>query len=1091
MKRTLLNAFLVCMFAIISVAAYGQGTTTSSLNGKVTDANGESLPGATVVAVHVPSGSQYGNVTNAEGYYLIPNMRVGGPYTVTVTFVGYQQFVKEGINLQLGQSLKFDAKLTETSVSLEDVEVIANADGVFDGNRTGASNNLSLEKINALPTINRSLNDFTRTTPQSNGTSFAGTSSRFNNYTIDGNIYNNNFGLGSGQFAGSNPISLDAIEEVQVNLAPFDVRLSGFTGASVNAITKSGTNNFSGSAYYYLRNDQMIGDKAGDTRLAIDDSQNEITGFRLGGPILKNKLFFFVNYEKETEAIPSYQKRALQPGETPDGLFISRVPAALLQNVSNSLSQLYGYETGPFEGYPFASEQERFNVRLDYNINKNHKFSARYNAYSAFNDVRTNGNSIRFISTRYRNTTRTGIEAMNFRNTNYTNDRNVKSFVAELNSVVGSNMSNQLNVGFTSITDPKRGIPGGQAFPFIEVLEPDAGGNLLYYFSVGNELFSVGNLLENNVFNITDNFTLFKGNHTYTFGFNFEYMTFDNAFNPVFNGFYRFESYQSFEDAIINRIPGTYPEAFAKSFALDGTTTPPTDQTKFGQVGLYVQDEYQINNRLKVTGGLRVDLPFYPIDLPQNQLLSNLNKSFTDGNGDSFTPDVSTFPKVNPLFSPRVGVNWDVNGDKSMQVRGGMGIFSGRIPFVWLSNQVNGSGVVRGGLGYEGADVINAFGPNWVFNPDVTFGNPANPAVTLSNELNLTDENFRLPQVWRTNVAVDKKLPFGILATAELIYSRDVSTPIAYNAILRDPDGTLAGPDQRPYWNGTNYSNDGNFRNVFLLTNADKKADYYSITLQASKEFNNGLSTSLAYTRSRARDLDAAGGSQAVSLWSSTVSTNRNDPDLNFAGFDIPSRVIGTLSYNLGNSTISMFYEGSANGRFSYTYSGNFGDASNRLMYIPNNAFELNFQEFTLGGQTITAAQQAQLLEAYIQQDEYLSENRGSVAERNGAVRPWLNRFDVRFVQDIPVTGDGKNKFQFTLDILNAANLLKSTWGVAQFENQRNLLNYRGRDANGEPIYRLNTVPGTTSFPTETFRNSVSFGDTWRMQVGIRYIFND
>ncbi|HEY9116484.1 MAG TPA: TonB-dependent receptor, partial [Roseivirga sp.] len=739
----------------------------------------------------------------------------------------------------------------------------------------------------------------------------------------------------------------------------------------------------------------------------------------------------------------------------------------------------------------FASEQERFNVRLDYNISKNHKFSARYNAYTAFNDVPTNGNSIRFISTRYRNTTRTGIEAMNFRNSNYTNDRSVKSFVAELNSVVGSNMSNQLNVGFTSITDPKRGIPGGQAFPFIEVLEPDAGGNLLYYFSVGNELFTVGNLLENNVFNITDNFTLFKGNHTYTFGFNFEYMTFDNAFNPVFNGFYRFESYQSFEDAIINRIPGTYPEAFAKSFALDGTLTPPTDQTKFGQIGLYVQDEYQINNNLKVTGGLRVDLPFYPIDLPQNQLLSNLNKSFTDGDGDAFTPDVSTFPKVNPLFSPRVGVNWDVYGDQSMQVRGGTGIFSGRIPFVWLSNQVNGSGVVRGGLGYEGADVVNAFGPNWVFNPDVTFGNPANPSVTLSNELNLTDESFRLPQVWRTNVAVDKKLPFGILGTVEFIYSRDVSTPIAYNAILRDPDGTLAGPDQRPYWNGTNYSNDADFRNVFLLTNADKKADYYSITLQASKEFSNGLSTSLAYTKSRARDLDAAGGSQAISLWSSTVSTNRNDPDLNFAGFDIPSRVIGTLSYNLGNSTISMFYEGSANGRFSYTYSGNFGDASNRLMYIPNNASELNFQEFTLGGQTITAAQQAQLLEAYIQQDEYLSENRGSVAERNGAVRPWLNRFDVRFVQDIPVTGDGKNKFQFTLDILNAANLLKSTWGVAQFENQRNLLNYRGLNANGEPLYRLNTIPGTSNFPTETFRNSVSFGDTWRMQVGIRYIFND
>lgn len=1091
MKRTLLNAFLVCFFAFVSMAAFGQGSTTSSLNGKVTDANGESLPGATVVAVHTPSGTQYGNVTNSEGYYFIPNMRVGGPYTVKVTFVGFQEFTKEGINLQLGQAFKFDVKLSETSVSLGEVEVVAASDAVFDGNRTGAANNLSKERINELPTINRSLNDFTRTTPQSNGTSFAGTSSRFNNYTIDGNIYNNNFGLGSGQFAGSNPISLDAIEEVQVNLAPFDVRLSGFTGASVNAITRSGTNEFSGSAYYYLRNDQMIGDKAGDTRLNIDDSQNEITGFRVGGPILKDKLFFFVNYEKETEAVPSYNKRALQPGETPDGLTISRVPASLLQNVRDQLNSIYGYETGAFEGYPFASEQERFNVRLDYNINKNHKFSARYNVYTAFNDVRTNGNSVRGGITRYRNTSRTGIEAMNFRNTNYTNDRSVKSFVAELNSVIGSNMSNQLNVGFTSITDPKRGIPGGQAFPFIEVLEPDAGGNPLYYFSVGNELYSVGNLLENNVFNVTDNFTLFKGKHTYTFGFNFEYMTFDNAFNPAFNGFYRFQTYQAFEDAIINRIPGSYPDAFVKSFAFDGSTTPPTDNTKFGQVGLYVQDEFQINNNLKVTGGLRVDLPFYPIDLPQNDLLDGLNKTFVNADGESFSPDVASFPKVNPLFSPRVGVNWDVKGDQSMQVRGGTGIFSGRIPFVWLSNQVNGSGVVRGIQGFEGAEVDAELGAGWVFNPDVTFGNPSNPSATLTNELNLTDRDFRLPQVWRTNLALDKKLPFGILGTAEFIYSRDVSTPIAFNSVLRSPDGFLNGPDERPYWDGGDYTNDSDFEEVYLLTNAKEKADYYSITLQLSKNFDNGLFTSLAYTKSRARDLDAAGGSQAASLWASTVQVDRNDPNLSFAGFDIPSRVIGNVSYNLGNSTVSVFYEGSANGRFSYTYSGNFGDDSNRLMYIPNDASELNFQEFTLNGETITASQQAELLDAYIDQDEYLSENRGEIAERNGAVRPWLNRFDVRFVQDLPITRDGKNKLQFTLDILNAGNLLKSSWGVSEVENQNNLLNYRGRNANDEPVYRLNTVPGTSNFPTETFRSSTSFNNTWRMQVGIRYVFND
>ena len=1089
MRKNLLKTLIVTLITLFSVeVAFSQGVTTASIQGSVVDATGEALPGANVVATHEPSGTRYGAVSNLDGRFVLPNMRVGGPYTVRITFVGFEDRTFDGIVLGLGQNYTINAELSD-GLELDVVEVTASQDGIMNADRTGASLNLNNDRINALPTVNRSINDFTRLTPQSNGTSFAGTSSRFNNYTIDGNIYNNNFGLGSGQFAGSNPISLDAIEEVQVNLAPFDVRQAGFTGASVNAITKSGTNEFSGSAYYFLRNDQMIGDKVGETRLPIGDSKNEIAGFRIGGPILKNKLFFFVSYEEETEAIPSYTKVAARPGLEPDGLTVSRVPASDLDFVRQSLSSIYGYETGPYENYPFASEQTRFNARLDWNINDNHKLSVRYNNYTAFTDVRTNGNSIRFISTRYRNTSRTGIEAMNFRNTNYTNDRNVQSWVAELNSRIGTNMSNQINIGFTSITDPKRGIPGGQDFPFIEVLEPDAGGNLLYYFSVGNELFTVGNLLENNIFNFTDNFSLYKGKHTYTFGVNFEYMTFDNAFNPVFNGFYRFTSYDDFVNTVINRTPGTYPTAFSKSFALDGSTTPPTDQTRFGQVGFYVQDEYQITQNLKVTGGLRVDFPFYPIDIPSNELLDDLNKTFETPSG-TITPDVATFPKVNPLWSPRVGFNWDAKGDRTTQVRGGTGIFSGRIPFVWLSNQVNGSGVVRGGLGYENQDVIDAFGPNYVFNEDVTFGNPENPGQSLSNELNLTDREFKLPQVWRTNLAVDQVLPFGIIGTLEFIYSQDVSTPIAYNPVVRTPDGTLSGPDQRPFWNGTNYSNDPDFRNVFYLTNAQQNADYYSITAQLQKEFSNGFYAMAAYTRSRSRDLDAAGGSQAISLWPATVASDRNNPDLGFAGFDIPNRVIGTLSYQEENTTISVVYDGSDAGRFSYTYSGNFGDASNRLMYIPNSASELNFQEFTLNGRTVTAAEQAQFLDLYIDQDEYLRENRGSVVERNGALRPWVNRFDFRITQDLVFTKDKKNRLQLSIDILNIGNMFNSDWGVPQFANQNNLLNYRGNNGAGEPVYRLNTVPGTTNFPTETFRTSTSVNDTWRMQVGVRYIFN-
>ncbi|VAW11645.1 TonB-dependent receptor [hydrothermal vent metagenome] len=1080
--------YLAVVAFLMTAIAFSQGVTTSSMQGSVLDDNGEPLFGANVVATHKPSGTTYGAIVNEEGRFYLPNIRVGGPYTVVISYVGFENKTYDGIVLGLGQS--YDLKATMAAgVELQEVVVTSTRGGIVDPDRTGPSINLSRDKMDALPTITRSINDFTRLTPQSNGTSFAGTSSRFNNYTIDGNIYNNNFGLGSGQFAGANPISLDAIEEVQVNLAPFDVRLAGFTGASVNAITKSGTNDFKGSIYYYLRNDQMVGDKLRGLTLNRGDSRNEIKGISLGGPIIKNKLFFFVSYEEEETAVPGFTRQASRPGLAPDGLLISRVPASDLDFVQEQMLSIYGYETGSYENYPFASEQTRFNVRLDYNLNQNNKFSLRYNRYEAASDVPINRNSNRFLPTRYRNTSRQDIEAITFANANYTNDRLVESVVGEWNSKVSDNMSNQLNVGYTAIRDPKRGVPGGQDFPFIEILEPDESGNLLYYTALGNELFTVGNLLENNVFNITNNFSIYSGKHTYTIGANFEYMTFKNAFNPVFNGFYRFTSYDSFVETVINRTPGAFPDAFAKSFALDGSTTPPVDETNFGQFGVYFQDEFQVTDNLKLTGGLRIDFPFYATDIPRNTLLDDLNKSYTDADGNSFTPDVSQFPKVRPLWSPRIGVNWDVNGEGKTQVRGGTGVFSGRIPFVWLSNQVNGSGVVRGGIGFEGAEVADEFGANYVFDPDVTFGNPANPSQTLSNELNLTDREFKLPQVWRTNIGVDHELPFGITGTLDFIYSRDISTPIVYNPVLRAPDGTLNGPDQRPYWE-EGYSSDDDFRNVFLLTNANRKADYYSFTAQLQKQFDNGFYAMVAYTASRARDLDATGGSQAGSLWTATVQEDRNDPKLGFAAFDQPNRFIANLNYKTENTTIALFWQGGENGRYSYTYSGNFGDNSNRLIYIPNDASELNFEEFTLDGATVTEQSQINALNAYIAQDEYLSGNRGKIAERNGAKNPWLNRYDLRITEDINLCKDKKNKIQLSLDFLNIGNMLNSDWGVPQFAFQRNLLNYRGRNGAGEPTYRLNTVPGTTDLPTETNRPSTNIGDTWRLQVGVRYLFN-
>ncbi len=1083
--------YLVFSLLMISGGLLAQ-VTTSTMTGNITSVDGEELIGATVIATHVPTGSEYGTTTNVNGVFNLANMRSGGPYTVRVSYLGYETEEVTEIYLALGSGANVDVQLAEAGTILDEIVVSGAQDAIFNSSRTGASTSLKSETINSLPTINRSINDFTRLTPQSVGNSFAGTSSRFNNYTIDGNIYNNNFGLGTAQFAGGNPVSLDAIEEVSVNLAPYDVRYSGFSGAAVDAITRSGSNNFEASAYFLLRNDQMIGNKAGDVAVDVGDSEVTTLGFRVGGPIIKDRLFFFASYEREEEATPSFTKRAAREGETPDGINISRVPLSEANFVREQMQELYGYDTGAPDGYPFASESERFNLRFDLNINQNHRLSLRFNHFTSFRDVPTNNNSIRFVSTRYRNTRRQGIENINFRNNNYTQEREVTSVVAELNSILGDNLSNQLNVGFTSSTPQRRGIPGGQDFPMIEVLEPNDAGELLYYMTMGNELFTVGNLLENDVFNITNTLTYYRGNHTITGGLNFEYMTFNNAFNPTFHGWYRFIGYDKFVDAVINQNPNVHPDAFARSYALDGSTEPPLDETQFGQVGVFIQDQYQVNRDLSVTAGLRVDLPFYPIDIPRNEKLDELNKTFIGPDGSTFTPDVSTFPSVNPLFSPRLGFNYDVFGDRSLQLRGGTGLFSGRIPFVWLSNQVNGSGVVRGGIGFEGDEVVEA---GIIFDPDVNAHAPEDPEATLSQEINITDEDFKLPQVWRSNLGADFQLPHGIRATVDLMHSRDVHTPIAYNPVLRDADRTLAGPDNRGYWVDQEglaaYSNDPDFRNVFMLTNADEKADYFSATIQLSKSFESGFDAMVAYTRSRSRDLDAAGGSQAISLWPSTVQSNRNRPELGFAGHDQPNRLIGALSYRTGNTTIGLFYDGGNAGRFSYTYSGNFGDASDRLMYIPNSASELEFQEFELDGEAITAQMQQELLDAYIDQDDYLSDNRGSFAERNGAVRPWVHRFDLRILQDINLTGDGQNRLQLSIDITNVGNMLNSDWGIPQLEFQRNLLNLVEINENDVPVYRLNTVSGTNELPTETFRKSTSniLSNTWRMQVGVRYIF--
>ncbi|MGF1635766.1 MAG: carboxypeptidase regulatory-like domain-containing protein [Cyclobacteriaceae bacterium] len=1101
-----LHVLLLAVLLILCGAPLvkAQGVTTASISGTVFDETGDALPGATVFAVHEPSGTRYGSVSNVEGRFTLPSVRTGGPYTLTVSFVGYTNLIYENLNLSLGQkfTINFDLQLASTELS----EITVTDDRIFNSDRTGASTDLSNERINSMPTISRNINDFTKLTPQSNGTSFAGADNRLNNYTIDGNMYNNNFGLGSGQFAGGNPISLDAIQEVQVNIAPYDVRQGGFTGANVNAITKSGTNQYTGTVYSYFNNERFQGIKIGDTDLPFSESQNVIRGLAVGGPIIKDKLFFFFSYEKEESTLPGDNRLAARPeiGRLPDGQVVSRVPASRADFVRDQMRELYGYETGAYENIPFADEATRLNLRLDYNINDSHKFTLRYNRFQQFRDVTINGNSIRGLPAdqRFTNTNRDGIEALTFRNGHYTNDNIVTSWVAELNSTIGSNMSNTLNIGYTDITDPRRGIPGDQAFPMIEVLEFQ-GNTPLYYMSMGNELFTVGNLLENSVFNITNNFSLYKGKHTLTAGFNFEYMVFDNAFNPTWNSWYRYNSYDNFVESVINRNTAVRPDGFAIGFTYDADnpTVLPTDRTAFGQVGLYVQDEYQYSRNLKLTLGLRIDMPFYPIDAPRNERVEalGLNLENPRNPGSFIEPDVSQYPSVNPVFSPRFGFNWDALGDGTLQVRGGSGVFTGRPIFVHLSNQVNANGVTRGFIGLMANQWGTGDNPEWQgFQDDVNFyrPDPSEQEPTISSGINITDPDFKLPQTWRTNLAADYALGYGFTATLEGIYSRDYNSPFAAN-MASNPTGNNINVGGNAYPTYTQGIGGTPIREMYLLTNIDV-GSYAAITASIEKDWGMGIYTSLAYTRSQRRDFGLIGGSQAASLWPNAVQSDRNNPEDGYSRFDQPNRIIGLLSFNtkglneLNNTTISLLYDGGEQGRFSYTYSGNFGDGNGvRLMYVPESFEDAQLIDRVSNGVLIqTAAEQWQILDQYIENDPYLRENRGNVTERNGAKLPWLHRFDLRILQDFHLTKDvNKHKLQLSFDVLNVGNLINSTWGVRRSIFQSNLMNYTGADGQGNARFTINTIQGTTDFPVSVSQPIIDLAETWSAQVGIRYIF--
>jgi Carboxypeptidase regulatory-like domain len=1100
MKQTIriLSLGMALFLGILSASA--QSVTTASIVGKITNKAGEALDDANVIAIHTPSSTRYAVSTDKTGRFTLDGLRVGGPYIVTVSYAGFQAEKKEDLQLSLGQVLRLNFTMGE-AILLSGLSIEATKNDILNSQRTGAATNIGEDALSALPTFSRSLNDFTRLTPQSrpssvattagSGTSFAGADSRFNNLTIDGSIFNNSFGLASGPGGQTNasPISLDAIQEVQVNIAPYDVRQGGFVGAGVNAVTRSGSNKWEGSAFYNTRNQSMLGDsisytlndtlKTGSPVKVNNFSVNQY-GFRLGGPLIKDKVFFFVNAEGENRVDPATLFTANRSSSNPSDPNLTRVSASELDSLRQFLISKYNYDPGAYDGYNLNTKSNKGLAKLDFNINEKTKASIRYNYLFSSRDVLSSNSG---VVSGNRNGTK---NALNFENTNYVINNNIHSVIGEVNTRISKKMSNQFQAGFTANRD-FRSSKGG-IFPLVDIMKDGST-----YTSFGYEPFTPNNILNTNTFQLQDNLTMYKGNHTLTGGINFEHFTFENTFTPTYYGQFVYNSLADFY-AAANGDTSVSLRRYALTYsALPGGALP-TAETKVTMPGAYIQDVMTLlDDKLKVTAGLRVDVPIFANTAINNPAVDTLK--FADRNDQTVQFSTSQLPGVNPLFSPRIGFNYDVKGDRTLQIRGGTGIFSGRPPFVWLSNQIGNNGVLTGSMRFDNTR-------NYMFSADVNQYIPANPTLPSSYNLALTEKGFKFPQTWRNNLAVDMQLPMGWVATLEGMYSKTLNNIFYYNANQTKSDSVLPNNGGRSIFagagkTGTSQNNalriNDNITDAIVLGNTNEGYNY-SLTGKLERQFSKNWYAMIAYNFSETKDM-ITGGSIAYSSWRDNLTVNGNNrPDLAFSDFDQRHRVVAAGTYRIKwnknlQTSFSLFYQGFNQGRTSFRVIGDVnGDqlANNDLLFIPTNADEIDFKDIknTSGAVVYTIQQQKDALNTLITSNEYLNSRRGQFAERNGYVLPWLNQFDLNIQQDFMVKMKGNDqRFQLRLDLYNVGNMINNSWGVADRVIMNAPLTF---NSDGKYTYTMiNNQLRTSMFDKDASLNSV-----WQMQMGLRYFFN-
>jgi len=1116
-----MRKFLLLTIVMLTTLTVSAQVTTSALSGSVSiQDTKEEVIGATIVAVHDASGTRYMAVSNVDGHFSMQGMRTG-EYTVTVSYIGHQTKTFKGVVLQLAETYNLPVWLSEDSNQLSEVIVSGKA-SKFAAEKTGASTNINNQMITNMPTVSRSITDITRLSPYGgNGMNFAGTNGRSANFTVDGANFNNNFGLSDKLPGGGNPISLDAIEELQVVISPFDVRQTNFIGGGINAITKSGTNTYKGTAYVYHQNENMRGDAVDREQISNARAKDQKTtyGFTLGGPIIKNKLFFFVN--GEMSKIPTVVNRwqgsdANNPAD-PDN-YVSRTTKADLQAVSDYVRQKYGYDTGSYTDFPADENNYKILARLDWNITDKHHLALRYN-YTKNRYWATPNASSMDGGPRMSNARMSKV-SMSYANSMYAMDNLVHSISADLNSRLADNISNQLLFTYSKLDDIR--ASDSDAFPFIDITKDDDN-----YLSLGYELFTWNNAVHNTIWNIKDDVTFYTGKHKIMGGISFEHQMADNMYMRNGTGYYRFNADDTmYTNGVLDaaRLFATTPEIVALTYGYDGETEPAA-RVQFNKLGIYAQDEWNVNDKLKLTLGLRVDgLYFNNSDLMTNKAIYDF-----DYNGRHI--DTGTWPSSTLTLSPRVGFSWDVFGDKSLKVRGGTGLFSGRLPLVFFTNMPTNSNMVQ----YKG--IWNATGKNQGMKTDMTqfagnlmtgntlrdyiIANNLGP-VTITPEdgqagttINAVNPDFKMPQVWKTSVAVDYVIPvsFPLTATAELIFNKTVNAVCISDWSLKDVGGfaRLNGVDNRPLFQDYRYKDaEGKaLPNAYVLDNTSKGYGW-SFNLSLNAQPFEWMSVMAAYTHTVNREVTGMPGSDASSAFTYIPTVEGpNNVRLHNSQFVTPDRIVASMTlHDKASNHYSLIYEtwrGGNNTSYLVVNDMNGDGYTYDAVYVPTEAdvagnFDAAGNWTGKGNFRFVSADDQQRFMDFVNNNDYLKDRKGDYAEAYSHYSPWVHRIDFSYKHDFKLNiGKTKHNLQVGFDMKNVLNFFNSSWGVSKIANldysttpsngvqYSRILKYEGVDADG---YATFSTPSSINGNASNWNSYHTLGQCWYASIGVKYFFN-